>query len=86
MFDFSPKYAQICPLERNMIHFIGLFYYSPQKMFNGQIYSGYNNTVNWEPTNLSVSVDGNTITWHEGSNADYQLNYSGAPYYYVAIG
>ena len=83
MFDFVPKYVQICPLERNMIHFIGLFYYSPIKMFNGQIY-GNNNK--WYATNLPVSIDGNIIAWYEGSNADYQLNYNDTPYYYVAIG
>ena len=85
-FDFAPKYVQICAF-RDMTHnFIGLFYYSPQRMFAGQIYSGYNNNVYWSVANLSVSVDGNTITWHEGSNADYQLNSNGTPYYYVAIG
>ena len=85
-FDFAPKYVQICAFKDMTQNFIGLFYYSPQKMFAGQIYSGYNNNVYWNVANLSVSVDGNTITWHEGSDADYQLNYSGAHYYYVAIG
>ena len=52
-------------------------------MFNGQIY-GNNNK--WYATNLPVSIDENIITWYEGSNADYQLNYNDTPYYYVAIG
>lgn len=78
-----PKYVQICSLERNMTHFIGLFYYSPQKMFAGQI---VDNSSRWYAVNLPVSVDGNTITWYEGSNSDYQLNDSNTSYYYVAIG
>ena len=52
-------------------------------MFNGQIY-GNNNK--WYATNLPVSIDGNIITWYEGSNADYQLNDSNTSYYYVVIG
>lgn len=52
-------------------------------MFAGQI---VDNSSRWYAVNLPVSVDGNTITWYEGSNSDYQLNYSGAHYYYVAIG
>ena len=85
-FDFVPKHVQIYAFENMINNFIGLFYYSPQKMFNGQIYRGYNNNVYWNTANLSVSVDGNTITWYEGSNSDYQLNYNDTPYYYVAIG
>ena len=85
-FDFAPKYVQICPLASLMIHFIGLFYYSPQKMFTGHISINSSNSARWYAANLPVSVDGNTITWYHGSNADYQLNDSNTSYYYVAIG
>ena len=79
-FDFAPKYVQIYVFDRRTDVFIGLFYYSPQKMFNGQVRND-----KWYTANLSVSVDGNTITWYSDSNK-YQLNNSNIPYYYVAIG
>lgn len=81
-FDFVPKHVQIYAFKDMTKNFIGLFYYSPRKMFNGQV----TDKGRWYVANLPVSVDGNTITWYEGSNADYQLNSDGASYYYVAIG
>ena len=87
-FDFVPKYVQICPFvgSGKLSNFIGLFYYSPQKMFAGHTVDG--RIDNWYAQNLPVSVDGNTITWYQDGNhsANFQLNYNGVSYYYVAIG
>ncbi len=89
-FDFMPKYVQICPFhtaEGDYLNcFIGLFYRSPQKMFTGYLKDlGITNSI-WNAIDLSVSVDGNTITWYSRTKYDSQLNYNNTPYYYVAIG
>lgn len=33
-----------------------------------------------------IKKDGNTLSWYNDTNANYQLNYSGVPYYFAAIG
>ena len=78
-FDFTPKYVHIYPYVQFITIGYGVFYYSPQKMFCGEN-GDYTN-----PKNLSVSVNGNTMSWYSG---DYnsQLNNSSGTYYYVAIG
>ena len=82
-FDFMPKYVQIYSFGTYVDCFTGLFYYSPQKMFNERIIG---NELGSEAINLGVSVDGNTIIWYNSHNSEYQLNKSDVSYYYVAIG
>lgn len=79
-FDFTPKYVHIYPHLQFTTICYGVFYYSPQKMFCGDNSSNYMQAID-----LSVSVNGNTISWYsDGYNS--QLNNSSGTYYYVAIG
>ena len=74
-FDFPPKFV-----------WIGT---APTRSETGMLFwheGVSNHTFANSDYDLEISVSGNTITWYNRKNANYQLNYESRSYYYIALG
>lgn len=84
-FDFDPKVVAIISgntrYVRGFMFLPGYGFMSNNSSSGSTAISMYNLYV-WAPQNVGT----NTVSWHNASSAAHQLNVSGEPYNYIAIG
>lgn len=79
-FGFEPKFVAISWVRQSLRGML-LMTNTSGLCFEG----GYTNPSAPYPL-TNVSVSGNKITWYSDNGSNYQANYSGVTYYYIAIG